>query len=43
MNGFLHLFKDYENQKSDVAKCIKITEEEGSYRFLFLGTEEVED
>ena len=26
----------------DVAKCIKITEEEGSWRFLFLGTDEVD-
>jgi riboflavin synthase len=26
----------------DVAKCIKITKEEGSWRFLFLGTDEVD-
>ena len=26
----------------DAAKCIKITEEEGSWRFLFLGTDEVD-
>ena len=26
----------------DIAKCIKITKEEGSWRFLFLGTDEVD-